>query len=237
MVGQVPQSRPPAYGEKYAAQEVAFDANNAARMGDALDTQSKNFGHLTSNIKDIAGVSGGMMLDEAMRRYAGQKDGVVFSNEYAGMADRLRLAQSAADIKSTGREHRAESLAVDNKGIFVEVFGPDGKSQGVQPVGGSDELMALDRILSKDGKTYKHVSNSQVDKVTSATKNKGSAETPVMDGSKLTTPAPSTGKVPTDSSSKTTNSIDMEAYTGTRLLDNGDVEYFDQGTQQWKLYE
>lgn len=102
MAGQVPMTRPPGYGAQLGDTLMAGSAARGEAVGAELDARAKALSAILGNIKGIAEVGGGMQApDRLIDQFAGG-DVPVFGGEYAGMADRLRLATMARTASGGG---------------------------------------------------------------------------------------------------------------------------------------
>lgn len=102
MAEMIPMSRAPGYGAQFGQTAATFDTNAAARLDSQLKARSTALSSILGNIEDIAAVSGSGALDPLASAYAGQQ-GNIFGTDYAGQADRLRLAMSQAKIGALNR--------------------------------------------------------------------------------------------------------------------------------------
>lgn len=103
MPGQIPMTRPPGYGAQLGQTLMAGSSARGEAVAADLDARSSALRSILGNIKGIAEVGGGAIApDMLISQFAGG-DVPVFNNDYAGMADRLRLAQMQADVNATNR--------------------------------------------------------------------------------------------------------------------------------------
>lgn len=200
MVGQVPQSRPPAYAQDYAQTQASHGANRASMLDSQLSANAASLGHILGNIKGIAEVGGGAIApDRLLTRFAGTDDLPIFNNEYAQAADGLRLADMAAEVGKKNRANRPSTrggMQMDPGTIFATIKDADGNVIGTQPVKSTDELATLQRLAAGQGLevAWQPTPSVQDGDVTTATKGKNSAEVPVVTGGNVVTanePAPS----------------------------------------------
>lgn len=102
MVGQVPMTRPPGYGAQLGDTLMQGSKARGDAVAAELDARAKALGDILGNIKGIAEVGGGAIApDLLIDRFAGG-DVPIFGNDYAGMADRLRLATMARTASGGG---------------------------------------------------------------------------------------------------------------------------------------
>jgi hypothetical protein len=95
-------TRPPGYGAQLGDTLMKGSAARGEAVGAELDARAKALGDILGNIKGIAEVGGGAIApDLLIDRFAGGET-PIFGNEYAGMADRLRLAGMAKAASGGG---------------------------------------------------------------------------------------------------------------------------------------
>lgn len=95
-------TRPPGYGAQLGDTLMKGSAARGDAVAAELDARAKALGDILGNIKGIAEVGGGAITpDLLIDRFAGGET-PIFGNEYAGMADRLRLATMARAASGGG---------------------------------------------------------------------------------------------------------------------------------------
>lgn len=118
--GIIPTSRPPAYAQQFANTMQGFDRGAADRLSAMLGANATSLGHILDNVTDIAEVGGSRTLDPLISMFAGGQS-PVFTNEYAGMQDRLRQQLMEAEIGATQRQHTNTGGGRRGGGINVSV--------------------------------------------------------------------------------------------------------------------
>lgn len=106
MAGQVPSVAPPAYADQMGQNFASAAEQRANILGIEQEAQSRNLGHILTNLEKIAKVGGGQLTpDRLLAAFAGSQEDII-DDQYSGMADRLRLAETQANIGRLSRSGR-----------------------------------------------------------------------------------------------------------------------------------
>lgn len=144
-------TRPPGYGAQLGDTLMKGSAARGEAVGAELDARAKALGDILGNIKGIAEVGGGMQApDKLIDQFAGG-DVPVFGGEYAGMADRLRLAGMARAASGGGGGGGSGSSDGLKSGEMV-VRSPDGVTT-VMKIADMDETFRAQVLNGSNGYT------------------------------------------------------------------------------------
>lgn len=188
MVGQVPSTRPPGYTSQFGDMLTQQSAARGEAVAAELDARASALGDILGNIKGIAEVGGGNIApDLLIERFAGGQT-PIFTNDYAGTMDNLRLADMVAGIGQKNRSGRSGGgaqgggMTMDPRTRMVTLTDAEGNVIGTEPIYDVSEFQELRRAYNSQGINVELQPFSNVGTTQVATKGKNSAGTPVVTG-------------------------------------------------------